>query len=163
MTDFGERRRILPKTGQTIKYRPGDDGDLEHGWNEANRFKDVGDGTIVDNATGLMWPKDWTGKGANYGNKKNWIDAIDWALALNFAGYADWALPNTFELYCLQDAELHTPCFPRIFTVTDNIWIWTSTTDAQDSIYALVVYSSYIYIDVDAKTSPLEVLAVRKA
>jgi len=57
------RKRIeltgLPKTGQTISYVAGDDGDYEAGYvPDGDRFVDNGDGTVTDNATGLMWVKD---------------------------------------------------------------------------------------------------------
>lgn len=45
----------LPATGQTTSYGAGDDGDLQLG--RARSFTDNGDGTITDNATGLMWEK----------------------------------------------------------------------------------------------------------
>jgi hypothetical protein len=46
----------VKKTGQTTSYKTGDDGDLEIG--TAIAFTDNSDGTITDNATGLMWAKD---------------------------------------------------------------------------------------------------------
>ena len=45
----------LPKTGQTSSYGTGSDGDLQQG--AARSFTDNGDGTITDDATGLMWEK----------------------------------------------------------------------------------------------------------
>jgi len=49
----------LPQTGMATKYVTGDDGDLQAGYKPpAARFTDHGDGTITDNATGLMWVKD---------------------------------------------------------------------------------------------------------
>ena len=49
----------LPKTGQTIIYASGDDGNIQAGvqW-PAQRFTDNGDGTVTDSLTGLMWLKD---------------------------------------------------------------------------------------------------------
>lgn len=128
MTDFGERRRILPKTGQTTSYRDGDDGYYEAGWDEAERFKDVGDGTVLDNATGLMWPKDFAGDGANGGNTLNWDDAIDWAQALDFAGYTDWKIPNLFELASTVDFSRTPPFTYAIFDNSPTAKTWTSTT-----------------------------------
>ena len=58
----------LPKTGQTKCYdtsgaeipcaETGQDGDIQAGvpWPEP-RFTDNGDGTMMDNLTGLMWTK----------------------------------------------------------------------------------------------------------
>ncbi len=48
----------VPRTGQTISYAAGDDGDLqkEVAWPKP-RFTDLGDGTVTDNLTGLIWTK----------------------------------------------------------------------------------------------------------
>jgi len=43
------------KTGQTTAYGIGSDGDLQKGASQT--FTDNGDGTIIDNTTGLMWEK----------------------------------------------------------------------------------------------------------
>lgn len=130
MTDFGERRRVLPKTGQTTSYRDGDDGYFQKGWFDGPRFKDVGDGTIVDNATGLMWGKDANGD-TGYGGQVNlWAFAIDYATALSFAGYTGWRLPNVFELMSLLDYELPSLTFNTIIQNTGGKGFWTSTTNA---------------------------------
>jgi hypothetical protein len=47
----------LPKTGQTTSYADYDDGYYKVGNPVDPRFTDNGDGTISDNATGLMWVK----------------------------------------------------------------------------------------------------------
>lgn len=130
MTDFGERRRVLPKTGQTTSYRDGDDGYYQKGWRDGERFKDVGDGTIIDNATGLMWPKDWAGPGANNGNKANWNNCIDYAQALDFVGYDDWRLPNITELWSLINCSLFNPATPPVFINVIANFYNTSTTYA---------------------------------
>lgn len=49
----------LPKTGQTTSLLTGDDGYYKKGWaTKPNRFVDNGDGTVTDNATGLMFVKE---------------------------------------------------------------------------------------------------------
>ena len=89
--------RELPRTGQTTSYRAGDDGDFEAGW-PGGRFRDNGDGTVTDFATGLMWVQDvGADPGAPFNAAVNWDNAIDNCLALNYAGYDDWRLPNAKE------------------------------------------------------------------
>jgi hypothetical protein len=46
----------LPQTGQTTSYYAGDDGALQTGatWT-TTRFNDLGDGSVIDALTGLMW------------------------------------------------------------------------------------------------------------
>ena len=62
----------IARTGQTISYASGDDGDVQAGvaWPDP-RFTDNGDGTITDNLTGLMWLKD-----ANCFGSQTWTNAL---------------------------------------------------------------------------------------
>lgn len=62
-----------------------------------NDFQDNSDGTITDNATGLMWTKDDSGEGLN------WAGALDYAYNATAAGYDDWRLPNAKELQSIVD------------------------------------------------------------
>lgn len=62
-----------------------------------NSFVDNGDGTVTDNATGLMWTKDDNGSGVL------WETALSYAEASTTAGYNDWRLPNVKELQSLAD------------------------------------------------------------
>lgn len=50
----------LPRTGQTTSYRAGDDASMLKGvpLTAAQRFRDNGDGTVLDFATGLQWVKE---------------------------------------------------------------------------------------------------------
>ncbi|MBW3537801.1 MAG: DUF1566 domain-containing protein, partial [Actinobacteria bacterium] len=95
----------IPRTGQTVSYAPGDDGDLQLGvaWPDP-RFVDHGDGTVTDRLTGLVWSKD-----ANpLRSRKSWPDALRWMRTLNhlhggmgYSGRTDWRLPNINELSTL--------------------------------------------------------------
>lgn len=65
-----------------------------------NNFVINGDGTITDKATRLMWSRDDSGSGMNWG------DALAWVAAKNAAhhlGYSDWRLPNAKELQSIVD------------------------------------------------------------
>ncbi|MEW8586897.1 MAG: DUF1566 domain-containing protein, partial [Candidatus Thiodiazotropha sp.] len=65
-----------------------------------NDFTDNGDGTISDNATGLMWSQDDSGSGMA------WTDALAWVEQKNaedHLGYSDWRLPNAKEMQSLLD------------------------------------------------------------
>lgn len=146
MMDFGRRptgntQNVLPKTGQTTSYRPGDDGDYEKGWEDGDRFTDNGDGTITDNATNLMWPKDWTGLGGNNGNKLKWNGCIDYSEALDFAGYTDWRLPNAIESPSLMNFSLSNPAVGAPFTNVPSDFFYTSTTYIGDLAAAWVMHS----------------------
>ncbi|MBP6429753.1 MAG: DUF1566 domain-containing protein [Bacteroidales bacterium] len=63
----------------------------------SNNFVENGDGTITDNATGLMWMKDDNGTGVL------WENALSYAENSSFGGFSDWRLPNTKELQSIID------------------------------------------------------------
>ncbi len=128
---------IDPLPGQTedkqfyVMYVRGE----EYGIND---YEENGDGTITDNATGLMWVQDDDGEGMN------WEDALNYAENYEFAGYSDWRLPNAKELQSILDysrapSVTNSPAIDPIFNcsqITDeggNInypFYWTGTTHA---------------------------------
>ena len=57
-----------------------------------NDFSENGNGTITDNATGLMWQQ------ADSGQTYDWEDALEYAEDLVLGGHSDWRLPNAKEL-----------------------------------------------------------------
>ena len=74
-----------------------------------NLFVDQGDGTILDEATGLMWMQQDSGH-YNAGDVKDgsmdWQAALAWAQEMNeqnFLGYSDWRVPNIKELQSIID------------------------------------------------------------
>ncbi|WP_405571099.1 DUF1566 domain-containing protein [Winogradskyella sp. Asnod2-B02-A] len=90
-----------------------------------NVFINNDDGTVTDNATGLMWQQ------VDDGDTYNWKDALKNAKNSKLAGYNDWRLPNTKELQSIVDYDKKT--IPAIneafFKCTNNdSWFWTSTT-----------------------------------
>lgn len=142
----------LPKTGQTQKYRDGDDGDLEKG---LTVLVDNGDGTVTDSRTGLIWPKDGTGAGYYSGGTRTWNEAIDWANGLSFAGYTDWRLPNINELKSFQEVTWgHYQNQPTGY-------YWSSTTYADGTSDALYVAFYNGDVDFYGKTNDCYVVAVR--
>jgi hypothetical protein len=62
-----------------------------------NDFVDNGDGTVTDQATGLMWSQDDNGVGME------WEDALAYAEGAELAGYDDWRLPNVKELQSILE------------------------------------------------------------
>lgn len=99
-----------------------------------NSFIDNGDGTITDNATGLMWQQ------ADDGNTYNWQEALKYAEDSELAGHADWRLPNTKELQSIVNYDATSfPAIDMLFScteITDETdkgtngygWYWTGTT-----------------------------------
>jgi len=101
-----------------------------------NHFVDHGDGTISDEATGLMWMKSDSAEGMN------WKDALVYAQKADVAGHTDWRLPNAKELQSLVDYSrsmkaTRSAAIDPIFLCTEitdeggnpnYAFYWTSTT-----------------------------------
>jgi len=117
-----------------VSYAAGDDGDLQKGveW-PSPRFVDNGNGTVLDNLTGLVWLKHAT----PFGGSRTWATALVDCNTLNSGEQllsdgsveGDWRLPNRLELETLLDfSKYEPPNFP--FIVVQNHVYWTSTTVA---------------------------------
>lgn len=130
---------VLPKTGQTTSYADYDDGYYEKGWDEGDRFTDNEDGTITDNATGLMWPKDLEGAATNSGAIVVWLAAINFAEALDFAGHQDWRVPNWLELISIGDHSAYSPAIYDIFDNAAGKIIWSSSSNPYTTSQALLL------------------------
>ena len=125
-----------------------------------NDFKDNGDGTVTDKATGLMWMKIDSGKlqaGKNKDGKLNWQEALDWAENLEYAGYSDWRLPNVKELQSIVDytrspATTNSAAIDPVFETTSFIveggrkdypFYWSGTTHAGLSRAGTAAYVAF--------------------
>lgn len=121
-----------------------------------NDFVDNGDGTVSDNATGLMWSQDDSGKGFD------WESALEYAESSTISGYDDWRLPNAKELQSIADYSGVFPAIDtKIFNLTkltnikgqvDYPFYWSSTSNPvegsdgaieQGSVYAWVLAAGY--------------------
>lgn len=154
--------RQLPKTGQSIEYQAGDDGTYEAGWwkrlslaANKTRFiaKTIGvDKVVIDRATGLMWAADGNEAGCNGGEGVGWAESIIYAESLSFAGFADWRVPNTRELFSLIDLGETSPLIPHtFFPNTYTELYWTSTTYKANSLNSYTVSFSTGEVEVNPK------------
>lgn len=103
-----------------------------------NNLVDNGDGTITDNATGLMWMQD------DSRSTMSWKDALSYAENLEHAGYSDWRLPDAKELQSIVDysrspgttssaaidARFYCTAITNEAGQTDYGFYWTGTTHA---------------------------------
>lgn len=139
----------LPATGQTNIYAAGDDGALQVGVTWPNpRFTDIGDGTVADNLTGLIWSKAGSTPGpaaCGPNTIKSWQSAFDYITCLNansYLGHTDWTLPNINELNSLDVGLRYSTAHPFInlqVNPTSHYPYWASTTAASDISKALNV------------------------
>jgi hypothetical protein len=102
----------------------------------AARFTDNGDGTVTDNATGLMWVQDSTGAGCNNGVADNWENLMAFCEGLTFATYSDWRMPNINELLSINNFGATNPTSYTIFTNQIANYYWSSTTRFPNTGYA---------------------------
>jgi hypothetical protein len=150
----------LMKTGQTVSYRTGDDGDLEAGRNvsftvlaennvfgNTNRFTDelggqtytnniVIDWSTYDGATVLGWKRTALTAGIIV-----WTAAIDAALAVSIGTFTTgWRLPNINELYSIKQIKntinvLNYSPFNLIPAISGALW--SSTKEAGSTTNSL--------------------------
>lgn len=163
--------RQLPKTGQVIEYRDGDDGDYHAGWWKGRSYvtnkvrfisKTInGDVVVIDRATGLMWPASATAAGCNNGDGCNWVSGIDYANALDFAGFIDWRLPNIIELISLVDFSKVSPCIYTDFFTSNSSEYWASTSWKYDTSKAWHVDFDTGFIWYQAMTATFHIRCVR--
>jgi hypothetical protein len=137
--------RGLPKTGQTASYQAADDGDYEKGWS-GTRFTNNGDGTITDNATGLMWIANPAANPPNIGGTYTWSNAITTCENLTYAGYSDWRLPNVKELQSIVDYSKVNPSIDTDFFTSQSDLYWSSTTNASNTSNAWYAYFDFGYV-----------------
>ncbi len=119
-------------------------------------FRDNGDGTVSDTATGLMWQK------ATHG-RVNWEAAITYCETLTHASYDDWRLPNRNELQSLVDYSRYPgPVIDISFPPgTVGSVYWSSTTYAYSSENAWYVEFSSGAPSIQIKSYTYYVRAVR--
>ena len=133
-------------TGQVTSQRPGDDGDLQEGYEWPRPRFFFGNVVSTDLLTGLVWLRDASTPtyGTCTGGLMSWYEALDYIACLNsnvVLGVSDWRLPNRKELFSLIDREQRNPCLPsdHYFEDVELGYYWTSTTYAYQSSRAWII------------------------
>ena len=147
----------VAKTGQTTVYLPGDDGTWQKGVAPPTpRFTDNLNGTVTDNATGLIWlqntdcppPQTWNSAITSVNNLAHGACNLS-----DNSTAGQWRLPNVKELQSLIDYGRSFPALPADHLFTGNnvsTVCWSSTTYAYYPDYAWYVdfYNGYVdYFD----------------
>ena len=119
----------LPDTGQTTGYTTtiGEDADYQA---RTPSYTDNGDGTVTDNATGLIWQR-------GDGGEMTWEKAKEYAADLALAGHDDWRLPTSHELFGLFDHGISKPALNHdFFPETDAQYWWADRERVDNSSQA---------------------------
>lgn len=123
------REGMREMTGHALYVR----GSREYG---RNAFKLGPEGTVIDEATGLMWSR------LDSGTPLGWKESLSYAQKSKLAGFSDWRVPTAKELHSILDytrspAATQSPALDPIFQATklkveggrmDWGFYWTSTT-----------------------------------
>jgi hypothetical protein len=146
---------------------PGQDAQYARGCSSQGRFIDNGDGTLLDNCTGLMWQKDMAdvfGDGQSEETDRiDWCQSLSYCENLIFAGFDDWRLPNVRELQSIVDYGFSDPAIDDEVFGTSSSWhsYWSSTNDDDDPAQSWYVDFKSGFVFHDAKTFHFNVRAVR--
>jgi Protein of unknown function (DUF1566) len=164
----------LAQTGETTCYDTagtlitctgtGQDGDIQAGvrWPDP-RFSDIGDETIRDNLTGLIWTQD--AKIRCKSTAPNWPTALAYVAGMNSGvntnfGYTDWRLPNALEMLSLSHQGayytgtwLESQGFTNVGTYASSYWTSTTWAKYPDKAWLFNLYSNFPWSgDKDAET-----------
>ena len=119
-----------------------------------NDFKDNGNGTVTDRATGLMWSKTDSVKGMN------WEQSLAWVQQMNterYLGHDDWRMPSVKELQSIVDYTKspdtsNSPSIDPLFTCTkitnesgkaDYPYYWSGSTHIGQRGGAAAMYVAF--------------------
>ncbi|MBK1701307.1 hypothetical protein CKO22_10340 [Thiococcus pfennigii] len=155
----------------------------------AGRYRDQGDGTVTDLATGLQWMRAalgqrWTEPGCSGEAERHpWSEVLAAAERFNqargAAGHADWRVPTIDELrtliYCsggrprlwndtgneCQGQFDRPTIYLPAFPNTPRAAFWSASPDASDPAYAWLVYFSNGQVNYGYKDRPACIRLVR--
>jgi len=126
------------------------------------------DGTVTQKTTGLMWMRcnlgqKWDGAAcAGTATVFTWHEAIKIADLEQFAGHADWRLPNKNELESIVEERCILPAVNnRVFPATQTKFYWTSTPYAGLGTGAWSVDFGFAAVTATEKSGKIHVRLVR--
>ncbi len=118
-------------------------------------FVDLGDGTVSDTQSKLLWQKGFSPAG------QTWDAAQKYCFGLTLGGFKDWRMPTVAELVTLRDLNKAAPAIAGAFSGTPSEFFWTAMPLQLTPDEAWSVFFSAGMTITAAKTSPFHVRCVR--
>jgi hypothetical protein len=172
----------LMKSGQTVQYKAGDDGDIEAGravsftvlsvnnpFGNSNRFTDTLGGQTYTNNIVIDWSTFNGSTVLGYrrtlnGTNVTWDNAIDGALIVSIGTFTSgWRLPNIKELQNIQNIGLASSDlfnYSPFNISTISLSLWCSNTLGTNNLYAWR-FGIYGTVDYQVKTQLYQYIPVR--
>ncbi len=133
----------------------------------ARGYTDNGDGTVTDNATGLIWQKCSRGQNndatcSGTATTSNWSTAVSYCNSLTLAGKT-WRLPNVNELKSIADRTkptspaIDTTYFPNIIAAG---YLSSTTSTSSTTTNAWYAHFNNGLVNYSSQTSNLYVRCV---
>jgi len=126
------------------------------------------DGTVSHNTTGLMWMRcslgqKWDGKTCTGSpTMYTWKEALQAGAHQEFAGYADWRVPNKNELESIVEERCYSPAInSKVFLNTPPLFFWSSSPYAGFSQGAWSVDFGFGAVNASDKDGGIAVRLVR--
>jgi hypothetical protein len=121
-------------------------------------YLDVGDGTVTDGTTNLMWEQ------VVSTTSLTWSAAQQYCATLTLGGHADWRLPTKIELVSIVDFGIAAPgptLDTTAFPLTLVGYYWSATPDATSPTNMWSVNFYNAYTSVSATSNALHTRCVR--
>lgn len=120
----------LPDTGQTRRFAAGDDSTYTI---HPPKLARNGDGTVLDEVTGLLWQQ-------GDGGEMKWESAAGYCAALSLAGLDGWRVPSNRELFSIMNHNNAPPAIDNaVFERSPAEYWWSAELLAADPSRAWAV------------------------
>jgi hypothetical protein len=118
---------------------------------------DNGDGTVIDNLTGLMWEQKTA---ANEPDTYTYSGAINYCEELTLGGHSDWRVPTRKEFstilnYGTVSPALDTDYFPYYTTSSLDYWTVSEYHDNSAKVWKIQISFGLIYEDFKTSDPPV--------
>ena len=109
-----------------------------------NDFVDNGDGTITDNATGLMWEQKGFKREVDFSSAEKYVKKLN---KKKFGGYNNWRMPTIEELYSLLDSNLNGDLHINSAFEAKAFHCWSCDKSGLPSLMATKRRGQYLTLD----------------